>query len=141
MKEGRTALMRYALLHDFTMPKDRSVMPCHVNQPCQPATSPYHVNQPCQPASAVLLAFRAALFLYIRFGKLFQDKTVQKIAEESQLENTEKQFHSVEWKQFRVSNLQEITRVEFTRVIIDKLLIINYFHSTGQQLRPNTIQP
>jgi hypothetical protein len=47
-------------------------------------------------------------------------------------QKNEKQFPDVKWKQFSINDLQDITRVEFTRVIIDKLLTIKHFHSTGR---------
>ena len=57
-----------------------------------------------------------------------------KITEESQLKNMEKQLSGVEWKLHNINNLQEITRVNMTRVIIDKHLTIKHFHSTHQEI-------
>jgi hypothetical protein len=47
----------------------------------------------------------------------------------------EKQFSGVEWKLHNINNLQEITRVNITQVIIDKHITIKHFHSTHQGLR------
>ena len=58
-----------------------------------------------------------------------------KITEESQLKNMEKQLSGVEWKQHNINNLQEITRVNMTQVIIDKHMTIRHFHSTYQEIR------
>jgi hypothetical protein len=58
-----------------------------------------------------------------------------KITVESQLKNMEKQLAGGEWKQHNINNLQEITRVYSTRVIIDKHITIKHFHSTHQGLR------
>jgi hypothetical protein len=61
-----------------------------------------------------------------------------KFTEESQLKNMEKQLSGVEWKQHNINNLQEITRVIFTRVIIDKHITSKHFHSTYQEIRASS---
>ena len=82
---------------------------------------------PCHPA-----LYKYLVLIHFHYARW---QGVQKIAEESQLKNMEKQFSGVEWKQHNINNLQEITRVYSTRVIIDKHITIKHFHSTHQEIR------